>query len=170
MAIGTNSYGSTSGVAALVPKYANPSALFDETTKPTLAYVETSVDQVSGIMNSILAELGFAVPVTDDDVKDMLDGFANMTVSHVVEYANGTGRFGPRDKTSKGRGLYSILMGEIKTFLEGVAAGMERLGATRSQDLTSGIASLGTDNSGDEVFPIFQREMMGQTWTDWDSD
>ena len=170
MALGANSYGDVDEVAALVPKYANPETLFDETTRPTRKQLETNIDQISAMTNGILSHMGFTIPISDDDAKDLLDGFVNMTASHVVEYINGTGRFGPRDKTSKGRGVYSILIGEIKDFLEDIASGLEGLGADRTRNFTSGIAFRDTDNSGDDTFPIFQREAFGQSWTDWDAD
>ena len=77
MSIGANSYGSAAGVAALVPRYANGSGTFATTDRPTLAQVETFIDSVSGILNSILAEAGFQIPVTDDDVKDGPAFFVN---------------------------------------------------------------------------------------------
>ena len=173
MAIGANSYGSTLGVAALVPKWASgsgDSANFTTTTRPTLAQVESWIDSVSGMINSILAEAGFRVPVTDDDVKDSLDFFVNEEVASIAEGVNGNGRFGPTSKTLGKRGRFAILLDEVKMFVEANAAGFERLGASRSFDVTSGIAFRDTDNSGAVSAPIFQRTAFGNVFKDWDSD
>jgi len=55
MAIDDNSYGDLASIGALVPRYANASGTFDTTTRPTGSTVETQIDQVSSIINSLLA-------------------------------------------------------------------------------------------------------------------
>ena len=46
MTIGPNSYGSASGVASYVPRYANASDTLDVITSPKLAQIEAFLNQV----------------------------------------------------------------------------------------------------------------------------
>ena len=168
MAIGANSYGTTVGVVALVPNYGS-SGDFTTGTSPTLAQVEGWIDSVSGILNYILAEAGFTIPVDDDDVKDALDFFVNQEVSYICEGVNGSGRFGPTSKAVGKQGRFALMLEDVKAFVEGNKAGFERLGAERAYDTTSSIAFRDTDESGEAVTPMFQRKSFGDSFKDWDS-
>lgn len=168
MAIGANSYGSTAGVAAFVPNYVS-GGNFTAGTRPTLAQVEGWIDSISGILNSILAEAGFTVPVADDDVKDALDFFVNQEVASVCEGVNGSGRFGPTSKQVGKQGRFALMLEDVKAFVDGNKAGFERLGAERAYDTTSSIAFRDTDESGEAVAPLFERKAFGDTTREWDS-
>lgn len=167
MAIGANSYGSVLGVAGLVPRY-TVSSTFDTTTRPTLTQVESYIDSVSGIINSMLAQSGFAIPITNDSVKDALDLFVNDEVGSIAEGINGAGRFGPRATDGVIPNRFKLLFEDVKLFIMGNADGFERLGATRTFSFTAGLAFRDTDESGDATHPIFQREAFGNTVTNWD--
>ena len=169
MAIGANSYGSTSGVAVLVPRYANTSGIFDGTTRPVLATVEGLIDQVSGICNSMLATAGFSIPVDQSDCVLSLDFFVNQEVAAVVEGINGSGRFGPTTKSEGGKGRFALIMDDVKAFIESNAEGFERMGADRPYSVTDGMDYRGEDNRGNEITPIFQRDAFGNTFDDWDA-
>ena len=65
-------------------------------------------------------------------------------------------------------GRFNIILNDVKEFIEAQAVGIERLGASRAYDPIAGIGYRSTDNSGDDTFPIFQREAFGNTFTDWD--
>jgi hypothetical protein len=170
MAIAENSYGSVSGVAVLVPRYANTSVAFDLTTRPVLAVVENQIDQISGLVNAILAEAGFSIPVYQVDVRMALDFFVTQEVAAIVEGINGSGRFGPTSKSEGKKGRFALIMDDVKAFIEANTIGFERMGATRSYSATSGLAFRDTDERGNATFPIFQRDSFGAAWTDWDSD
>lgn len=171
MALATNSYGDTGEIAALVPKFANTSGIFDTTTRPTLLQVESETDQVSAAVNMVLSEEGFSIPVTDTDAKLMLDGFVNKMVAEIVLGINGYGRFGPTgDKREGSRGKYLMIMEDVEAFVGKHAVGMERLGATRTYSLLDSVAYRDTDQSGDETHPIFQREAFGEVYTNYDED
>jgi hypothetical protein len=103
MAIGANSYGDTTEIIAIVPRYGND-GVFDATTRPTMNQVESIVDQVSGVVNTILAAQGFAIPISQATAKLMLDFFVNEEVAAIVEGINGSGRFGPTAKRPGGEG------------------------------------------------------------------
>lgn len=170
MAISANSYGSTAGVAALVPRYQDETGDFSTETRPTLAQVETFIDQVSAILNMILASEGFAIPVTETTTKDALDLFVNEETAAICEGVNGSGRFGPREKTGTPPSRFSIILKDVKQFIESVSAGMERLGASRTYSITSVIGYRGTDADGNSIAPLFQREAFNYSTENWDNE
>lgn len=171
MTIGDNSYGDTGEIGVLVPVFSGTNNDFAATTRPTLATVESWVDQVSGAVNSILAENGFAVPISQSDVKLMLDALVNQIVAEYVEGVNGSGKYGPAAMGSDKRhnkGRNAMMMEEVQSFVAINAVGLERLGATRTYGIMSGAGSRETDASGDTVAPLFQREDYGESRSDSD--
>ncbi len=168
MALATNSYGDLNEIAALVPRRGSPVSTFDNNTRPTITQLESIVDQVSAVVNAILAQAGFSIPVTDADAVLMLDLFVNQEAAAIVEGINGSGRFGPTAKKAVG-GRFAIITADVKDLILEQAVGLERLGATRTYDPIAGIGYRSTDNSGDDVSPIFQREAFGNSFTEWDS-
>lgn len=169
MAIGANSYGDTGEVAKMEPRYANSSFLFDGTTRPTLATVESFTDQVSSIINIMLAGNGFSIPVSQTDALGALDLFVNMEVSSIVEGINGSGKFGPSGKKGGNKGRWAVLYEDVAGFLKGFSNGLESLGVTRSGAATlSGLGFMETDNQGDAVFPVRTRQEFNNTFKEWD--
>lgn len=168
MALGSNSYGDTDEIAALIPRRAS-SGSFDETTRPTLAQLESIVNQVSAVVNAVLSQAGFSIPISQADAKLMLDLFVNQEAAAIVEGINGSGRFGPTAKRTGGKGRFTIIMEDVEAFIKAQAVGIERLGATRTYDPIAGIGYRSTDVSGDSISPIFQREAFGNAFDDWDS-
>lgn len=170
MTVGARSYGTVATVATLTPRFANGSGAFDATTRPTITTVESQIDQVSALLNTVLAEQGFSVPVSQADCLLMLAMFVTEEVAAIVEGINGSGRFGPgQPAKGSGKGRFALIMGDVETFVSANANGMERLGATRTQSLMEGIAYRDTDESGAATFPIFQRKSFGgETFTDAD--
>ena len=166
MAILTNSYGDPAEVAIMVPRYNNGSNVFDASTRPTLLQVESFCDQVSAVLNAILAQNGFDVPVTDSDAVLMLDLFVNQEVAAIAEGVNSLGRFGPTQKQSGGKGRWTIMMDDAADFVEKMAHGIEAMGASRTENITIQFGD--TDASGDPVTPLFQVEGFGYTRTNWD--
>ncbi len=167
MTVGPNSYGTTAGTAALVPRWASAGD-FTTSTRPTLAQVEAWIDQISGLLNAMLARAGFTIPITDDDVKDALDLFVNQEAAAMADGVNGSGKFGPTAKAVGKQGRFNILMGDVQDFIEAYAVGFERLGAKRTETIAGGIGYRGTDESGDEIHPVFQREGFGNAFENWD--
>ena len=96
MALLTNSYGDLGEIAVLVPRRASIGDKFDVNTRPTLLQLESIVDQISAVVNTILAQAGFDIPVTNADAVLMLDLFVNQEAAAIVEGINGSGRFGPQ--------------------------------------------------------------------------
>jgi hypothetical protein len=160
MSIGINSYGTTSDVAALVPRYANVASPpdFDTSTRPTLAQLENQVNQVSALLNALLAEAGFAIPVTQADARLALAYFVEEETAAIAEGINGSGRFGPTSKAMGAKGRFALLMQDAQAFIGSNKAGFERLGAARAFAATAGLGFRGTDNRGNDVHPMVSRE------------
>jgi hypothetical protein len=157
MAIGDNSYGSVAEVAALTGRWTNEGS-YDGTTRPTLTQVETFIDRVSGMLNLLLAEAGFAVPVSQADAKLVCDEFVVEQAVQLCHGANGAGPFAPGSEQLRSRTAFEIISREASEFVTAHAAGFGFLGATRSRDLTYGLQATLTDTSGDDLEKMFTRE------------
>lgn len=168
---GASSYGTLAQVAALTPKFASRAGTFDDATRPTGAQVAAYIDQVSSIINALLAQNGFSIPVTDADATPAIILFVTSEVAAIVEGINGSGRFGPTVAGRRGgrKSRLQLIMEDAKEFIEIAAIGMERMGATRAQNVASGLGFRQYDESGDEVKPLFQREQFGEEYKDWDA-
>lgn len=164
MPVSANSYGTAAGVGALIPRYATAAGVtFDTTTRPTLAQVENLVDQVSGLVNSVLAQQGFTTPVSQASVVLALTGFVQEYTATIAEGINGNGP----NKTQ--RVTYKQMLEDVTAFIVGNTVGFERLGATRTYTATSGLGYRDTDQAGDDVPPMFQRKAYGELFVDWDT-
>lgn len=155
MSISANSYGSTSGVAVLVPRYANTSFVFDTNTRPTLATVESLIDQVSGLANSILSSALFVVPITQTDAKLALDIFVNEEVAAIAEGINGSGRFGPTSK-EPGSSRFTLIMDDLKAFVQANKQGFVNMGVTvntaETESLSTGVIALDFVDHNEDVY------------------
>jgi hypothetical protein len=169
MAIAANSYGDAREVSALVPRFAGSSGAFDDTTTPQLDQVESIIDQISGLVNTVLQQHGFAVPVSQADAKLALDLFTNEQVAIVVESVDVRGRLGPGSDQPFGPVNFNTILEDTQMFIATNASGFERLGVTRSNDPISGISYRDTDEGGDDTAPIFQRDAFGLIFKDWDT-
>jgi hypothetical protein len=176
-----NTYGNTTDIASLVPRYGNSASppIFDATTRPLLAQVQLYCNQISGLINVLLAEKGFAIPVTQADAKLALDFFVDQEVASIAEGINGSGRFGPTSKAMGKSGRFALLVADAEDFIKMNAAGWERLGAARTYVGLSGLGYRTTDNRGNTVSPIFQRGQFGHggglgvlanTFINWDPE
>ena len=170
MAINANSYGTLAGTGALVPKWSGGGSDFADATRPTATQVEAWIDQVSSILNGILSQFGFAIPVSQADAVRALTMFVEEEVASIVNGINGSGRFGPTAKGKTAGGRFRLILEDVKGYVEGMAIGLERLGASRTYNAMAGLDFRDTDESGSETHPIFQRKAFGDSFTDWDSD
>lgn len=161
MTIKSTSYGSTTNVAARTPRYAGTGGVFTTTTRPTLLQIEMFIDEVSGLVNSILAQNGFITPISQSIVLDMLGMFVEDEVASIAEGINGSGRFGPTTNNPTGS-RFKIIMTDVQTFVEMNAAGMEKLGSLRDAPPSLSIGYRDTSEAGNPTFPLFQRDTFGQ--------
>lgn len=156
-------YGTSAGVAALTPRYANGTADFATNDRPTKAQVETFLAQMSNLLDAIMADVGFTTPVTDADVISILTMFVQDEVAAIVEGINGSGRFGPTTKAPK-KGRYQMIFDDIQAFVYETASGLERMGAARTGEIN--ILYRSTDEAGLTTSPLFARTDFGETYKD----
>lgn len=162
-------YGSVEGVAALVKRYVTTAGVFSNDTNPKLNAVIRWLDQASSALNICLQANGFSTPVTLEAAKDALDGFVDSMVAAACEGVNGSGRFGPTAKSPGGMGrFHNTLSKEACEFVADMAAGLERMGVTRSNNFAEGISYRSTDESGANIVPLFQRKGFGNKPDNWD--
>jgi hypothetical protein len=169
MSIADNSYGTVADVEALVGRYTNEGK-FDGSTRPTLLQVEAWIDGVSSLVNVILAEAGFAIPISQSDAASAIARFVVDEVVQLCHGANGAGSYAPGSETLRNTTANRQILHNAEAFLAGHAAGLEHLGATRSRAMTDGLTCRTEDDAGDEIHPVFQRKMMGNQVVDWDVD
>lgn len=160
MALGANSYGSVAGVAALAGIWTTDGS-FDATTRPTSTIVESWIDNVSGIVNALLAEAGFGIPISQTDSVLMLDAFVEETVADLCHYANGAGRFYSDRAIERGYSTMQIITRDFAFWLESHAVGLENLGATRTTSKVGAIGYRDSDEDGNDVDPLFTRRGFG---------
>lgn len=171
MAIRSNSYGSVSEVEALVPRYCTDNGHFGPTSRPSLTQVEKFIDRVSGLVNILLAEEGFAIPVTQADAKLALDDFVVAQSAQLAHAVNGAGPFAPgNEEFASGKSPFQIITKEAADFINKHADGLAALGASRTRSLTDGLACRTTDDAGDDIHPMFQRKQFSNVVEDWDTD
>jgi hypothetical protein len=167
VAVGANSYGEAADVAAMTRRF-TVSGSFTTATNPTLAQVETWIDRVSATLNILLAEQGFAIPIVQADCEDALELFVTTEVADLANYANSAGRFWNNQQFTSGP--WRAISKEAADFIGAHAEGFEQLGATRSRTGLDGLDYRATDDSGDDIEPMFSRKQFGNLTTDWDSD
>ena len=153
---------------ALTGRYLITSA-YTTGTRPTLAQVETFIDNASATLNVMLAKAGFSIPITQASAKAACGQIVVEAVVDLCHAANSTGRFFTDRALDRGESPMRVLRQDMVDWVDDNAAGLELLGATRTYSALAGIAYRDTDNSGNETFPIFQREGFSNTFTDWDS-
>ena len=154
MAIRANSYGSVVEVAALTPRFTNEGA-YDGTTTPTLTQVEKMIDRVSGLVNVVLAQQGFAIPVSQADAKLMLDDFVVEQVMQLCHAVHGAGPFAPNSEQLRSRTAFRIISSEAAAFIDDHTTGLELLGATRDYGGTYGLQATLVDDGDVTLQPPF---------------
>jgi hypothetical protein len=168
VAIGASSYGSVAEVAALVGRYTEMGS-FSSSTRPTTLQVEKFIDRISAVVNVLLAEQGFVIPVSAASPKLAVDEFVVAQVVQLAHGANGAGPFAPgAEELRDGRTPFQIILKDAAAFFDKHADGLEALGATRSLTHTNGLACRTVDDSGEDIHPIFQRKQFANRVFDWD--
>lgn len=171
MTLLTNSYGNTGEIAALVPRYANASKLFDIATRPTLLEVESHCDQISAVINGMLAQEGFAIPLAVADSLLIMDLFVNSEVAAVVEGINGGGRLGPSAKAVAKKGRWAVVQEDVAAYIKSYSKAFELFGEVVTSDIADNVSFRDTDVAGKVTFPIYQRKAFGgEHFTDWDKE
>lgn len=167
MAVSPRSYGSASGVAGYVGVY-TASGSFSTATLPTLANVESWIDQVSALLNTALAARGFSVPLTQADAVLSAKSLVEQLVSDLAHAANSSGRFFSERFLERGVSHWYAIRSDINSWVEQYASGLEELGEARGAPTATEIGFRSTDNSGERTDPIFQRKGFGNRFDNWD--
>jgi hypothetical protein len=163
LGVGSNSYGSVDEVAAMTPRYLS-GGTFTAATRPTLAQVERWLDTASATLNSLLAKEGFRIPITQADAKAACDQIIVEVVTDLCHAANSAGRFYTERALERGNAPTKVLRQEMADWVEDNAVGLANLGATRLIPDAGQVAFRDTDESGDEIHPIFQRDGFGNSF------
>ncbi|HEY4692537.1 MAG TPA: hypothetical protein VIH16_03815 [Bellilinea sp.] len=169
MAVDPNSYGTPTEVAALTRRYTT-NGTYDITTNPTLETVEGWIDSVSATLNVLLAEVGFAVPVTQATAKKALAGIVVEAVADLCHAANSAGRFFTDRMLERGKSPMQIIRVEMADWVQEHAAGLEAVGVARGGGAADSgrIVFRNGDEAGNAVDPLFQRNAFGERSRNWD--
>lgn len=160
MAISANSYGSVSSVAGFCTVY-TISGSFTTATIPTLANVESMIDQTSALLNLSLSAQGFAIPVTQATAKLACDSVVNQLVSDLAHAANSAGRFFSERSLTGGLSVWAQVRKEIDDWVAQSSTGLAALGAARVSESQMTIGFRDGDDNGNAVEPLFTRDQYG---------
>jgi len=152
-------YGSVAGVAVLSRKYTDGGE-FNSSSKPTSDQVLAFLEQISAALDVYLAGAGFVTPVTDTSTLLMLAGLANSYASEMVHHANSAGRFYTDDRL-RAKAPFTVISTELAEWVADNAHGIEAAGADRTGSPGAWIEVRDTDESGNEIQPIFKRDDYG---------
>ena len=116
-------YGTAAGVAALTPTFTRDGAFYDAgasdtATTPTLAQVNTWLDEVSALMDNALATEAFITPVTDADVLPILNGYVQGIVHDLVHFSRKAGRFYSKRALDAGSSPFNLITSEITDWVK----------------------------------------------------
>jgi hypothetical protein len=153
MTIDPRSYGSVAAIEALTPQYTANGA-FTATTRPARVQVETFIDQVSALINTLLAAQGFTIPITQIDAKRAVDSFVTLEVASFVEYANGAGPWIADASQMRASSPSRIVLKDAEAFIASQALGLEAMGAERARALTAGLDAV-------DVEPVWDWDWSG---------
>lgn len=168
MAVSARSYGTAAGVASYVGVYTS-SGSFSTSTLPTLANVESWIDQVSALLNTALAARGFTVPLTQADAVLAAKSLVEQLVSDLAHAANSSGRFFSERFLERGVSHWAVIRTDISNWVQEYASGLEELGEDRGAPASTDIGFRSSDQGGDATSPIFQRKGFGNSFQDWDN-
>lgn len=160
MALASYAYGSVDGVAVQARRFTNAASTFDDSTHPSHEQVETWINEISSMVNTMLNNHNIDTPITDAELVTMLGSFVNSEVAAMVNGVNGAGRLGPSSKTVQQIGIYGAIQYDIQTFIDKNVVGIARMGATRESPV-SRILTRQFDEDGNETFPMFSRDSFG---------
>lgn len=155
MAILGNSYGSLSGVGARTPLFSDPNGTFTSSTTPREATVENWINEVSAMLNMMLRQAGFSVPINQADVLLVVQMFVEQEVADLVKEINSTGRLAIEDKEKPTPNLYKILLTDVRNFVSDLAVSFDRFGATRTETELVDFEYLDEDADGNDISPLF---------------
>jgi hypothetical protein len=126
------SYGTSAGVGGMSALWSD-NGVFSVSTTPTLAQVNTWLDQVSAMVDTALADEGFSVPVTVAAVVKELDLLVNGIANDLVDYSHKAGRFYSERSLYSGASPFMILDKEIHSWVQRKSVGFENQGVPKTE-------------------------------------
>lgn len=170
MTVLSRSYGTAAGVSVRCGQYVDAVLnTFTTSTHPTLAQVETFINQVSGLMNTALSKAGFTVPVTQADAVQAITGIVEEYAADLVLATGMQGRFYSESFQRSGKSRITVMADEINAWAEAAAPGLAELGVPQGDTNVYAIGYREHDDAGEDVIPLFQRKAFGEATKDWDS-
>lgn len=129
-------YGTTDAIAALVPRLANASKRFDNTTLPTGAQVDEWREQISAMLDVAMASADLPAPATNDQVVKMLDAFVNSNCATIAKALNGQGRFAQERPIGPEEMLLSMSE-QVRLWVTRYASGIARITGVPTEGIGS---------------------------------
>lgn len=160
MALGTNTYGTTAGVAAYV-RHLLPagSTDFSVASAPAKSAVEAFLDQRSAMLNGWLAQAGYVIPVTQGDAVLILANYAQLGAAGDCELTQRAGGYDAEDENRRENKFIGEFLAAKAYILGG---GLTGLGAAqRTATPTAGFYVGGRRSGGPPLKPIFTRTSFG---------
>lgn len=160
-------YGTVVGVQAYCQSYTNNAGEFDSDTTPKSFHVTAWLNQISAIVDISLAKEGFTVPVVSTNGVLALTNIVEQLVTDLVQWANRAGRFYTERSQQYGVSPWRVITADIEKWVDDNAPGLEAGGVPRGESSGENIIYRDSDESGDLLFPIFQRKGFGNQFEDW---
>jgi hypothetical protein len=156
MALNANSYGSVAGVEALVRHIAGAGG-FTIATKPTLAEVESFIDQRSAILNAWLGVAGYTIPASNAQAQLILAHYAQMGAACDVELTQRSAGYSDNDQNRRENKFCAEFMRAQKLIGEGNLPGAPSAPGGPLAGLSVG----GVTRGGIRLQPLFRRTSFG---------
>jgi len=158
MPLSANSYGSVTGVAALVKHIAG--AAFSASTTPTDTQVEAFLDQRSAILNGWLKREGYGIPVTQSDAANVLAHFANYGAAADAEMTQRPSGYSVDDQNRR-ENKFEAEFWRAEAYIASGALASLGVPTTGAPGPLAGLSVGGVTKSGQRLRPIFKRTSLG---------
>lgn len=122
-------------------------------TNPSLTQVTNWLAAISSTVNVALAAKGFTVPITESDALGALGLLVTTMVSDLCHAANSSGRLYTKQVLE--RGGASVVYGEIISWVEAFADGLEMMGASRSAVPNTAFIGFRSSDLEERIFGVW---------------
>jgi hypothetical protein len=165
-------YGTIEGVAALARTWTENNTFADETiyavgTNPELHSVISWLNEVSAMLDVALGKYGFVVPLSSTAGRLSAKSIVEQITADIVKYVNNQGRFFSERFVDSGMSVWKAIRTDLDLWVLEFAPGLANAGETQHSSDIDAIGFSDHDESGEKMFPIFQRKGFGNTFDDW---
>ena len=149
MAIDSNSYSSVDDVYAMTRHVLSGETTFDTSTVPTLAEVESFIDDVSSLLNDAVASFGFTVPISTAGPLRSCDLWVRLKAAALVELTQRGSGF---DESESSRvNMLVRFFDEAFNFVKMRAEGWKNQGVTVSDAMYQGLTFTAFDKHSERT-------------------